>query len=91
MLYRITAGPFLEHTSVRQSAVLAETLEGQVWVGPYVPSVRRETGCFVWVIQQSEVVGCCPGVQALTVRRCFVVTPVDMLAVEVTNMGTNMA
>ena len=36
------------------------------------------------------VVECYPGVQALTVRRCFVVTPVDMLAVEVTNMQTGV-
>ena len=51
-----------------------------------IPSVRGDTGCFLWVIQQSKVVGCCPGVQALTIRRCFVVTPVDMLAVEVANI-----
>ena len=37
-------------------------------------------------MQQSKVVGCCPGLQALTVRRCSVVTPVDMLAVEVANI-----
>jgi len=73
--------------SVRQSAVLANTRESQVWVGADVPSVREEAGCFLWVIQQSKVVGCCPGVQALTVRRCFVVTLVDVLAVEVTNVG----
>jgi len=39
-------------------------------------------------MQQSKVVGYCPGVQALTIRRCFVVTPVDVLAVEVTNVQT---
>jgi len=55
-----------------------------------VPSVRGETGCFLWVIQQSKVVGCGPEVQALTVRKCFVVTPVDMLAVEVTNIQAGM-
>jgi len=71
-------------------AVLAETREGQVHVGADFPSVREEAGCFLWVIQQSKVVGCCPGVQALTVRRCFVVTPVDMLAVEVTNIQTGV-
>ena len=43
--------------------------------------MRQETGCFVWVIQQSKVFGCCPGIQALTVRGCFVVDPVDMLVV----------
>ena len=52
--------------------------------------MREEDGCFLWVIQQSKVVGCCPGVQALTVRRCFVVTPVDVLAVEVTNVQTRL-
>ena len=74
------------NTSVWQSAVLVETRKSQVRVGADIPLVREESGCFVWVIQQSKVVGCCPGVQALTVRRCFVVTPVDMLAVEVTNI-----
>ena len=44
----------------------------------------------VILIQQFEVVGCCSGIQALTVRRCFVVTPVDMLAVEVANIHTGM-
>jgi len=79
-----------KNTAVRQSAVLAKTRRGQVRVGADVPSVRGETGCFLWVIQQSKVVGCCPGVQALTVGRCFVVTTVDMLAVEVTNMQTGV-
>jgi len=85
----VTAGTS-KNMSVRQSAVLAETRESQVWVGAEVPSVREETGCFLWVMQQSKVVGCCPGVQALTVRRCFAVTPVDMQAVEVTNMQTGV-
>ena len=51
-----------------------------------VPTAREETGCFLWVVQQSKVVGCCPGVQALTVRGCCVVTLVDVLAIEVTNV-----
>ena len=50
--------------------------------------MREETGCFLCVIQQSKVFGIFPGVQALTVRGCFVVTPFDMLAVEVINMQT---
>jgi len=72
------------------SAVLAETREGQVWVGANVPTAREETGCFLWVVQQSKVVACCRGVQALTVRGCCVVTTVDMLAVEVTNVQTGV-
>jgi len=44
----------------------------------------------LWVVQQLKVVGCCPGVQALTVRGCFVVAPVDMLAVEATNKQTGV-
>ena len=67
-------------------AVLTETREGQVWVGTDVPLLREEASCFLWVVQHSKVVGCCPGVQALSVRGCFVVTPVDMLAVEVANI-----
>jgi len=44
-----------KNTSLRQLGVLAETHEGQVWVGADVPSVR-EAVCFLWVIQQSKVV-----------------------------------
>ena len=66
--------------------VLAETREGQVWVDADVPTSREETGCFYWVVQQSNFVGCCPGVQALTVQGCCVAAPVDMLAIEVANV-----
>jgi len=58
----------------------AEAREGQVWVGADVPMAREETGCFLWVV------GCCPRVQAITVRGCCVVTPVDVLAIEVANV-----
>ena len=75
--------------SIRQSAVLAETREGQVRVSADVPSVREEAGCFLYVMQQSKVVGCFPLVQALTVR-CFVAATVDMLAVEVTYVQTGV-
>jgi len=73
--------------SVRQLAVLAKTPEGQVCIGANVPAVRKEAGRFLWVVQQSKVIGCCPGVQAL---RMFRVIPVDMLAVEVTNIQIGM-
>jgi len=72
--------------SVRQLAVLAEACEGQVWVGADVPTAREETGCFLWVVQQSKIVGCCPGVQALTVWGCCIVTPVDVQAIEAANV-----
>jgi len=49
-----------------------------------------KTGCFLWVVQQSKVVGYCPGVQALTARELFVVTAVDVLAVEVANIQTGV-
>jgi len=79
----VTSGTFLEHVCPAVGSH-GETGEGQILVGAGVPSVR-EAGCFIRVIQQSKDVGCCPGVQALTVRRCFVVTPVDVLAAEVAN------
>jgi len=85
----VATGTF-KNTSVWQSGVLAKTRKGQVWVGANIPSVREETYCFLWVVQQSKVDGCCPGVQALTVRRCFVATPVDMFVVEVTNVQTGV-
>ena len=72
--------------SVQQSAVLVHAREGQVWVGADVPTAREETGSFLWVVQQSKVVGCCSGVQALTVRGYCVVTPLDVLAIEVANV-----
>ena len=63
-------------------------LRSQVWVGADFPLVRGETGCFLWLLKQSKVVGCCPEVQALTFRGCFVVAPVDMLALEVAKIQT---
>ena len=68
----------------------SDTREGQVRVGADVPSARGETGYFVWVVKQSKFVGCCPGVRALTVRGCFAVAPVDMLAVEVPKIQTGV-
>ena len=65
---------------------MADTREGQVCVGAVVQSVRGETGYSFWVVQQTKIVGCFPGVQALTVR-CCPVSPVNMLAVEVANIG----
>jgi len=75
----VTSGTFLEH--VYPAVGLAKTCEGEIWVCADVSSMRKKAGCFLWVVQQSKVVGCCPGVQALTARRCFVITSVDMLAV----------
>ena len=86
----MTAGTFPGHICPAVGCPNADTREGQVRVGADVPSVRGEAGCFPWAIKQTKIVGCCPGVQALTVRRCFVVTPVDMLAVEVTNIQTGV-
>jgi len=53
-------GNFSKNTSVRQSVVLANTCEGQVQVRADIPSVRGGTGYSVWVVQQPEVIGCCP-------------------------------
>jgi len=80
----VASGTFLEHVCPAVGCP-GETREGQILVGAGVPSVREEAGCFLRVIQQSKVVGCCPDVQALIIRRCFVVTPVDVLTVEVAN------
>ena len=65
----VTAGIFLGHVCPAVDG-LAEAREGQVWVGADVLTAREETGCCLWVVQQSKVFGCCPGVQALTVRGC---------------------
>jgi len=73
----VAVGTFLKHMCP-QLVVLANTRQGQLRVGAYVPSVRGETGCSLRVVQQSEVVGSCPGVQALTDRRCFALTPVEI-------------
>jgi len=76
----VIAETFLEHVCPAVG-YFAETCESQVRVGADVPLVRGETWCFLWVIQQSKFVGCCPGLQAFTVRRCFVVTPVDTFGI----------
>jgi len=83
----VTAGTFLGHVcprKVRQSAVLVETREGQVWVGADVPTAREQTGCFLWVC--TTVLGCWM-LPRLSLSG-DVVTPVDMLAIEVANVET---
>ena len=52
--------------------------------------MRIESGCFLWVIQQYKVVRCCPEVQALTVRGCSAVAPIEVLAVEAANTQTEI-
>ena len=69
--------------SVKQSVVLADTRECQDRVGVDVPSARD-----VWVVQQLKVVSCCPGTQALTVRRYCTVTTVAVLTVDVASVQT---
>jgi len=54
------------------------------------PNGERRNWLFLWDVQQSKVVVCCPGVHALTVRGCCVVTPVDVLAIEVANVQTGV-
>ena len=44
----------------------------------------------IWTFTSDSATLQCPGVQALTVRRCFVATPADMLAVEVANIQTRV-
>ena len=77
-------------TSIWQSVVLAVICKRLVRVVADVPLVRQETGYSLWVMQQVKVIGCCPGVLTLTIRRCFAAVQVDMLAVEVTNIQTEV-
>jgi len=60
---------------------MADAREG-LRVGANIPSVKGETGYTPWIVQQLEVVGCCPRVQALTVRRCCPATPVEIANVQ---------
>jgi len=57
---------------------------GPGWCRPSIG--ERRNWLFLLGYTTVHVVGCCPGVRALTVRRCFVVTLVDMLAAEVSNI-----
>ena len=77
-------------TSVRQSAVLAKIVKARFGLVPTFQRREKKLAVSFWVVQQSKVVGCCPGVQSLAVRGCCVVTPVDMLAIEVTNVQTGV-
>jgi len=63
----LCCGPWDSGTSFMSkllASLLRQPLRGTVLGCAYVPSVRGETGCFLGVIQQSKVVGSCPGVQA---------------------------
>jgi len=63
---------------VRNKSVLQEALTcNRVDVPP-----MREAGYSFWIVQQLKVVRCCPGGQALPVRRCWAITPVVVPVVE---------
>jgi len=83
-------GNFLEHVCPAVGCPGRNSRRPGLSIGADVPSMREEAGCFLWVIQQPKVVGCCLGVQALTVRGCSVVAPVNMLAVVVANIQTGV-
>ena len=50
---------------------------------------REEKLVFLCVVQQPKVVGCSPGVKALTIR-CYTMTPVYVLAVEVASIQSRV-
>jgi len=83
----VTAGTFLGHVCP------AVGCPGQNSWRPGLGWCRRSMGekrSWLFPLGYTTVQGCwmLPRSQALPVRRCFVVTPVDMLAVEVTNIQT---
>jgi len=81
----VTAGTFLDH--VYQAVGCPGRHSWRPGLGWCRRSIdERRSWRFLWVLQQRKVVGCYPGVQNLTVRRCCAVAPVDMLAVEVANI-----
>ena len=83
----MTAGTFLGHVCPAVGCSGRGSQRSGL-VGADVATAREKTGCFLWVVQQSKVVGCYPRVQALTVQGCCIVTPVDVLAIEVANIQT---
>ena len=86
----MTAGTFLGHVCPAVGCPGRNSQRPRLGWCRDVPTAREEAGCFLWVVQQSKVVGCHPGVQAFTVRGCCVVTPVDVLAIKVANIQTGV-
>ena len=85
----VTEGAFLEHVC---QAVICHGRHsrrpGQGWC-------RRSIGRRSWPLplgySAAQTRGFCPGVQALTVRRCCtMMTPADVLAVEVASIQTGV-
>ena len=82
----VSAGTFLEHVCSAVGCPGRNSRRpGPGWYRRSIGERRNWMLPLHHAVYQSKVVGCCPRVQALTVRKCFVVTPDDMLAVEVTN------
>jgi len=73
---RLSAGVGRRHPVTRRKVLLMVGSIRQAWAlrhqtgAQYSPTAREEPDCFLWVVQQSQIVGCCPGVQALTIRGC---------------------
>ena len=79
----MSTGTFLEHVCLTVSCP-GQNREGQVWVGADVPSVREEAGCFLWVYNSPWLL------DVVQAHGMFVVSPVDVLAVEVANVQTGV-
>jgi len=75
-------------TSIRQSAVLVETREGEIWVGADVPMAREETGCFFGMYNSPRLLYVAQ--ESMLSPSGDVVTPVDVLAIEVANVQTGV-
>ena len=83
--YVLTAGTFLENVWPEVGCPGRNSQrQDQGWCRCSI----GERGNWLLPLGHTAVEGCwcCPGVQALMVKECFVVTPVDMLAVEVANI-----
>ena len=65
----------LKHTSVMKPVVWSSTHKGQVQIGSGVPAPGGETGCTLWIVEQQEVIICCPHNQTLSVGCIASVSP----------------
>jgi len=85
----VTAGTFLENVCPAVGCPGRNSRRSSPgWCRRSIGEMRN----WMFPLGHTTVQCCCmlPRVQALTVRRCFVVTPVDMLAVEITNTQTGV-
>jgi len=86
----VTSGTFLGHVCPGSWLFWPKLAKARSGLVPTFQRREKKVVVSFGLYNSPRLLDVAPGVQALTVRGCCIVTPVDVLAVEVANVQTGM-